>query len=262
MRANNRKRDMIGIIGGAVLLLAVPVMLLAGCGSSSGGYNSDRNIKAALKHMNDAYGTEFTYIEPYVGKSGNTMRGNTNFVGIYAKSSDLPNKKIHIFSADGKVFSDDYIYRKYEDEWTQTVTEAAQSVYGGRLRVIMDDEFMSSSFTKNTAAADLYRVGSSFTVTVFTCDSKDFTGDFGRLADALAAKGIDVSLRVDHFTDDSFMEAESIADSMEQGKYLGFAAYDSFDGSTMNKQPDNTVSFMPYSTAEDKEQDNEWKPTR
>lgn len=39
-------------------------------------------------------------------------------------------------------------------------------------------------------------------------------------------------------------------------------AYDSFDGSTMNKQPNNTVSFMPYSTAEDKEQDNEWKPTR
>ncbi|MBQ8965784.1 hypothetical protein [Ruminococcus sp.] len=192
-------------------MLAVS-MMLGGCGSE---YNSREHIDAALAHMNEKYGTKFTFQKSSTKPASGGVFGNDgDFVNIHVTTGDLPGKSIQVFSPDGEKYLDDYICMKYEDQATADITALADSIYDGDVPVVVVFSANSSSRSSKDLPADtdyegMLMSGAMDHVQICVDDRDDEVNKYRTLVQQMMDKGINCAPIVYHFTDDVYKEVDS-----------------------------------------------------
>ncbi len=200
------KNKRVGLIG-VLLLLLVPVLALTGCSKLTGDYvNSSKNIKAAIKYLNERYGTEFEYLEdkPYEVDSGNVFGAHGNSVHMYVTCKDLPGKKIYVVGGEGSgTFTSNYTAMKYEDDVMAVLNDIAKSVYGDSARVFWEGDKgeRMGDLEKDATLDDFLRSGSLRFISVLADKNDDMMGDYRRFINALIDRGVECVPETYHYSE-------------------------------------------------------------
>ncbi len=204
-KANNNRRLGAGLMLAAVIF--APLLLMTGCAKLTGNYvNSNKNIKAAIKYLNERYDTEFDYLEdkPYAVGSGNVFGAHGNSVHMYVTCKDLPGKKILVVGEEGSgTFSCNYTAMKYEDEAYAVLDGIAKSVYGDSAKVFWEGHNGDrlGDLEKDAALDDFLRSGHLDFITVLTDKNDDMMGDYRRFINALIERGVECVPETYHYSE-------------------------------------------------------------
>lgn len=182
-----------------LILSAVPLMLLCGCGA-----NSSFRRSRALSYMKKTYGIKFEYDE---NKEGSGVFGTNNaYCDFYATCEEYPGERVRIVSYDGMHFGTDFPMVLYKDKTEESMISAAEGIYGGdEIRVLFDEENNRISENGKMTEDEFLKSGDIGRLGICTDDNKDPEGDYEKLIAALQEKGVNCKPIVYHFTDDSYV---------------------------------------------------------
>ena len=252
-KKENKLSDL--LTGGAAAILTLALMmplalalLLSGCGLTGDGYNSKGHINSALKAMKKKYGYDFEYAGDNTALgSGDVFGRHSEYVNILVSCDELPDKKIQVFSGDGKDFADDLICVKYEDRAAEEIRELLKSIYGGDEPVIVlfgrgSTTIGAMDLPADSDYSDMLRSGGIGWVEICVDDRVDPIGKYRRLCNTLIEKGISCQPSVHHFLDTTYfaVDKNNSALGMDYMKkcgqlrvYKGNLLDDDFDGTLM-----------------------------
>jgi len=112
-------------VGRVLLLCALAVIVLIGMGGCRDNQQDVNTI--AIKRMEKKYGEKFTYSQPW----GNSLSGTRRFL---VTCDSLPGKQVLVeienYREEDKIFRDNYLAVKYEDETVAFFKGFVDQVFG------------------------------------------------------------------------------------------------------------------------------------
>lgn len=186
-----------------LLALAPAALLLAGCGLFNSGIIQSSGLRALKKR----YDVKFTYLaeDRKVG-SGDVFGNHGGLLEFYAEAEDLPGKKIHVYSEDGRNFGSDYINKKYEDDTIDLIGQIAHAVYDDEdLRVVLSDYYVND-LDKDTTFEEYLESEYLNIVRIYTTDNDDPEGDFDKFVQLLIVNRINCEPTTYHFKENVYLD--------------------------------------------------------